>query len=196
MEMLFRPPLRRRLILGMALSTLLLMGACGSDDGGAGSSEGASFNEADLSFLQDMTVHHQSAIDMAELVEGRTETPELIELSGNIIESQTAEIEEIASLLEDAGEEPAGGEHDMDMGGSSEEMGTQDMDALEAANGEEFDIMFSEMMIEHHRSAVEMSNEVLESGENEDVASLAEGIIEEQEKEIADMEAWLEEWQS
>ena len=194
--MLAGPRFRRWLTLGMALSTVFLIGACGSDDGGAGSSEEASFNEADTSFLQDMTVHHQSAIEMAELVEGRTETPELIELAGNIIESQTAEIEEIASLLEAAGEEPAGGDHEMDMGDSSEEMGAEDMGALEAASGKEFDIMFSEMMIEHHKSAVEMSNEVLASGENEDVASLAEGIIEEQEKEIADMEAWLEEWQS
>ena len=194
--MLARPRLRRWLTLGMALSTVLLIGACGSDDGGAGSSGGDSFNEADISFLQEMTVHHQSAIERAELVEGRTETPELIEHAGKIIESQTAEIEEIASMLEDAGEDASGGEHGMDMGGSSAEMDAEEMGALEAASGEEFDIMFSEMMIEHHKSAVEMSNEVLESGENEEVASLAEWIIEEQEKEIADMEAWLEEWQS
>ena len=177
----------------IALGALLVLGACASEDPSAQATGGGAYNEADVEFLQQMLPHHEQAIEMAEMVEDRTDRSELITLAGNIIESQTAEIEEINNLLEDAGEEAA--EDDpMDHGGSSTGMSEEDMDALEAAEGEEFDKMFAEMMIEHHSSAIEMANTVLEDGENSEVASLAEGIIEEQEKEIKDLEGWLQEW--
>ena len=184
---------RWRLAL-LALAAIAVFGACGNDDPAVEASGGGSFNEADVQFLQDMIPHHEEAIEMAEMVEDRTDRPELNTLAGNIIESQSAEIEEIGSLLEDAGESEGAGDHSMDMGGDDMGMSEDDMDALEASEGEEFDKMFSEMMIEHHTSAIEMANTVLDEGENPDVATLAEGIISEQEKEIADLESWLEEW--
>lgn len=188
-----RPVLLGALVLALAV----FMGACGNDDAadpGAGSGEGtATFNEADVTFLQDMVVHHEEAIEMAEMVEGRTERPELIELAGNIISSQTAEIEEINGLLEEAGEDAGDDMGGMDMGGDMG-MSQEDMDALMEMEGEEFDKMFSEMMIEHHTAAIEMANEVLDKGENTAVATLAQGIIDEQQKEIDDMKSWLEEW--
>ena len=188
-------------VAAAAAGLVLLLGACGNDDpsvdsAGGGEASG-SFNEADVTFLKDMIPHHEQAIEMAEMVEGRTERPELIELAGNIISSQTAEIEEINTLLEEAGESAEGGaEHDMDSMGSGGSMGMsqEDMDALMEVEGEEFDKMFSEMMIEHHTAAIEMANEVLDGGENAEVATLAEGIIDEQQKEIDDMKSWLQEW--
>ena len=181
-----------RLVIA-AMGSIVLLGACGSDQGsdtGGGAEE--AYNEADVTFLQEMTVHHEQAIEMAEMVEDRTDRPELNELAGNIIESQSAEIDEIEGMLEAAGESSEEG--GMDHGGMGVSMSEEDMKALEASEGEEFDKMFSEMMIEHHESAIAMSNEVLDNGESEQVADLARGIIEEQEKEVEDLKAWLEEW--
>ena len=178
-------------VAAMGVAMIAVLGACGNDTETTGA--GGSFNEADVQFLQEMVVHHEQAIEMAEMVEGATDRPELNTLAGNIIESQTAEIDEINALLEEAGAEADEGMGGMDMG-SGMGMSEEDMDALEASEGEEFDKMFSEMMIEHHTEAIEMANEVLDEGENADVATLAEGIIAEQEKEVADMESWLEEW--
>ena len=190
---------RARLLPAAALlAAAVLLGACGNDepalDGSGGGESGASFNEADVTFLQDMVAHHEQAIEMAEMVEGRTDRPELNELAGNVIESQTAEIDEIGALLEDAGEEMPADHGGMDMGGSDMGMSQEEMDALMETEGEEFDKMFSEMMIRHHQAAIAMSNDVLENGENADVATMAQGIIDEQQKEVDDLKSWLKEW--
>ena len=188
---------RRTIIRGFAVVVIaLLLGACGNDDPtlGSGSTEAGSFNEADVAFLQDMVVHHKQAIEMAEMVETRTERPELNELANNVITSQTAELDEMEGLLGEAGAEIPNDMGGMDMGGSEMGMSQEEMDNLSALEGEEFDKMFSEMMIRHHGEAIQMANDVLKDGENEDVAALAQGIIDEQQKEIDDLTSWLEEW--
>lgn len=175
-----------------AVGLAVLLAACGSDEPALqGSGEGnATYNEADVTFLQDMVPHHEQAIEMARMVEGATDRPELNELAGNVIESQTAEIDEIRSMLEDAGEDAG---MDMDMGGSTG-MSPEEMEELSSLEGEEFDAMFSEMMIRHHTEAIAMANDVLEEGEHPDVETMARGIIDEQQAEIDQLEGWLEEW--
>lgn len=187
-----RGPLR---LAATALVMAAVMAACGGDDPaatGTGGSEGAAYNDADVEFLQQMVPHHEQAIEMAEMVESRTDRPELNTLAKNIIESQSAEIEEINAMLEEA--DADAGDAGMDHGGMDMGMSEEDIDALADAEGEEFDVMFAEMMIEHHQSAIAMANDVLEGGENADVATLAQGIIDEQQKEIDDLETWLQEW--
>lgn len=159
-------------------------------------------NEADIEFAQGMIVHHQGAIEMAELVDGRTDRQELIDLADEIIDVQEAEIEMLQAMLERMGadETPMDGMGDMDdmdhpmpmdeMGMMSEE----EMAELEAAEGEEFDRLFLEHMIVHHEGAIDMSEQVLAEGEDEEVAALAEEVIEVQEAEIEQMREWLEEW--
>lgn len=181
--------------VGLAVvGAALLLAACGGDDSGGQDAAGGgeTYNEADISFLQDMIAHHEQAIEMAEMVEGATDRPELIELAGNVIESQTAEIDQIRGMLEEAGEDPDM-DMDMDMGGSTG-MSAEEMEELSTLEGEEFDDMFSEMMIRHHSEAISMANDVLEEGEHDDVAALAQGIIDEQQAEIDQLESWREEW--
>ncbi|MFC9557983.1 DUF305 domain-containing protein [Agromyces sp. NPDC056965] len=57
------------------------------------------------------------------------------------------------------------------------------------------DVMFAQMMIPHHEQALEMSGIVLaKDGLAPEVAALAEEIQAAQGPEIAQLEAWLEEW--
>lgn len=57
-----------------------------------------------------------------------------------------------------------------------------------------YDAMFLDMMVNHHQQAVDMANEVLEGGSDEGIRTLADTIRQESEKEIAEMQAWRQQW--
>lgn len=151
-----------------------------------------------MQFLQAMIPHHQSAMEMAELVPEPTERPELRELAEAIIGSQEAEIEQMRSLLTEAGEDPdAVNGMDMDMGDEtmSEMMDPSMMMAeLEGLQGQEFDLAFLDLTTMHHQGAIEMSEMVLEQGADAQIAELADGNIEEQRTEIEQMQEWQQAW--
>jgi uncharacterized protein (DUF305 family) len=73
-------------------------------------------------------------------------------------------------------------------------MTDDEMAELEAAEGDEFDRLFLEHMIEHHEGAIVMSQQVLEDGEDPEVAGLAQAVIAAQEAEIEQMRDWQQEW--
>lgn len=81
------------------------------------------------------------------------------------------------------------GEHRMNM-----LMGMDAMTAdLEQLRGSDFDKEFLRGMIDHHRGAVLMSELVEERAYRQELKELAKGIISAQEKEIQQMENWLNE---
>jgi uncharacterized protein (DUF305 family) len=180
----------------LASVVVLTLAACGSDRSSAGS---AAFNDADVEFLQGMVPHHSQAVAMAELVPDRTDRPELNELAETIISTQNEEIEQMNTVLSDAGAEPVEG--GMDHGGMTEGgmtmsgmMDDQQMQDLESAEGQDFELMFLDMMTAHHQGAIEAAEQVLDGGENPEVADLAEQIIQAQQAEIEQMATWKEQW--
>jgi uncharacterized protein (DUF305 family) len=201
-----RTPRPLRALTAAALSALLLT-ACGQDTGEPvtgtptetdepAAADTPTGDEADVEFVQQMIPHHEGAIEMAELVYDRTDRTELHELADEIIEVQDAEIELLEGMLDRFGAErmPTDGDgHGMDHG----EMGMADdeaMAALEAADGEEFDRLFLELMIEHHQGAIDMANDVVERGSDPEVAGLAEAVIAAQQVEIEQMHDWQQAW--
>lgn len=55
--------------------------------------EGKTGEEFDKAFLEEMIVHHEGAIEMAEMLLANTQRPELKMLGENIIAAQTGEVE-------------------------------------------------------------------------------------------------------
>ena len=65
------------------------------------------------------------------------------------------------------------------------------MAKLESLNGAEFDKLWLESMISHHRGAIEMVKAELANGDNVDAKSLATNIVTTQEAEIGQMKQML-----
>ena len=55
--------------------------------------KGKTGDEFDKAFLDEMIVHHEGAVDMAELVKTTSKRPELLKLADDIIAAQTKEIQ-------------------------------------------------------------------------------------------------------
>ena len=55
----------------------------------------------------------------------------------------------------------------------------------------DIDFDFAQLMVDHHRSAIENSNAELEYGRTTTMKTLAHNIIDDQEMEIQDLQAWL-----
>ena len=153
-------------------------------------------NDADTMFAQMMIVHHEGAIEMADLAVEKADSEEVRSLAERISAAQGPEIEKMTSWLEAWGEEtsPTGGMEGMDHGGMDMEGMSQEeaMAELESLSGTEFDQRFLELMIAHHRGAVDMAQDGLDGGENPQALELAQKIIDDQEREIAEMEQLLE----
>lgn len=125
----------------------------------------ASYTGEDVTFMQHMIVHHQQALDMARLVKERTNTKELLDIAGRIESSQADEIAFMTTWLTERGQPLA----DPMMAGHGEHMhhmmkgmaSPEQMAALAAASGVEFDRLFLTLMIAHHEGAVDMVDDLL-----------------------------------
>lgn len=153
-------------------------------------------NDADVEFAQMMILHHQGALEMAVLAEGRAQSEEVQQLASDIQFAQQPEIDLMTSWLETWGEESPSAEDDMDgmdhSGGHTGMADDDQMQQLEDA-GSEFDRMFLEMMIVHHQGAITMSEEEQANGLNQDALELAGKIVADQTAEIDTMEQLLAE---
>ena len=119
----------------------------------------------DVRFMQDMIPHHNQAVQMAELVEDRTNRPEVVDAAGRITLSQQDEMEFMEQWLSDRGEQvPDPTDHEaMHTSHRMAGMATpEQMDELAASEGTDFDRMFLQLMITHHEGAVTMVEELLE----------------------------------
>lgn len=197
---------RRIAVLATALTTAATLAGCAGVADPAGEPSGATteptggvvageHNDADTRFAQMMIVHHEGALEMADLMVDRATTPEVRALAERISAAQGPEIELMSGWLTAWGEDAAadvqhgGMDHrGMDMEGMDQD---EAMAALEGLTGPELDRRFLELMTAHHRGAVEMATAQLADGSAGGALELAAAVIEDQTAEIAEMEALL-----
>ncbi|BAZ47055.1 hypothetical protein NIES4102_41010 (plasmid) [Chondrocystis sp. NIES-4102] len=77
---------------------------------------------------------------------------------------------------------------------TSPETSATPMESQMNASTQEVDRNFIEMMIPHHQGATEMAKMALDQAESPQVRELAQSIIEEQTREIAQMRNWYKQW--
>ncbi|USQ80943.1 DUF305 domain-containing protein [Ornithinimicrobium faecis] len=166
---------------------------------------------ADVTFMQEMIVHHAQAIEMADLVEGDLDDAEVQAIAARIRDAQRPEIEAMATWLTlhghpvpavagEAGvdlerlraqELPADhdGEHESH-GGGHEMPGmatAEQMHSLGEAQGTKADLLFLELMSAHHQGALTMLDEHAAGASDLRATEMADEMAAEQQAEIGRM---------
>ncbi|MBW8174005.1 DUF305 domain-containing protein [Ornithinimicrobium sp. Arc0846-15] len=148
------------------------------------------FNDADVEFTTGMIPHHQQAIVMSEMAVDQG-GPEVADLAERIEAAQDPEIDTMRAWLQDWGVDVPTGMGDMGDMGDMGMMSPGEMQDMMEAEGDQFDTIWLEMMIEHHEGAISMSRAQQDEGLNPDAVALAGTIIEAQQSEIDEMEQML-----
>ena len=156
------------------------------------------FTSADVEFMQGMIGHHAQAVEMTDLLQTRTERPEMKTLAHRIELSQVDEIRMMQDWLTSRGQfapeqHAHHGEHVMMPGMLMPEQ----MQQLAAASGAAFDRLFLEGMINHHRGALTMVEELLKkpgAAQESEIFGFVADVEADQGAEIARMSAMLQEF--
>ena len=193
---------RHVVIAAAGLAAVLTLSACGGEqDTPSGSMSGmghggsattastaAGARDGDVAFAQMMIPHHQQAVEMAEVaLQNPTASPAVKDLARQIKAAQGPEIATMSGWLKAWGAPTSAA---MDHGGGGM-MSEHQMRTLGATSGAAFDRMWLTMMVEHHRGAVSMAQEVLSTTADPEVGQLARAVVDGQQKEIATMQALL-----
>jgi len=161
------------------------------------------YTAADIHFMGGMIGHHAQAIVMAQWAPSHGASASIQTLAGRIINAQRDEIAAMEKWLRDRRQPlPKTSAHGivMNMNGAEHEMTMPGMltDAqlkqLDAARGKEFDRLFLTFMIQHHRGAVTMVEELFgTSGAAQDISvyKLASDVFADQTTEIERMQRML-----
>lgn len=170
-------------------------------------------DDADVTFIKDMSPHHSGAIAMADLAPTRAANAGVKAIAAEIAGAQGPELARMKDMAEAWGVGPLAGAGpgvaSPGMGGSgmaspgmggpgmggsgmSGSMGEgDDAAALRPLMGAAFDREFLTRMIAHHSSAVTMSQAELAAGQNAQAKELAQQVITGQQAEITRMKALL-----
>jgi uncharacterized protein (DUF305 family) len=161
------------------------------------------YTAADIDFMSHMIGHHAQAIVMSKMAPTHGASPAVLRLAERIINAQQDEIATMQQWLGDRRQpvpeaKPTGMkmmmngvEHVMLMPGM---LTDEQMKQLDAARGKEFDRLFLTFMIQHHRGAVSMVQDLFGSygaAQDEIVFKFANDVSVDQTTEIARMERML-----
>jgi uncharacterized protein (DUF305 family) len=186
-----------RPVLAVAVAVgLLLLGAAGGLLLGlprSSDSQVPAPGSVDVGFAQDMTVHHQQAVEMASWERDHTTDPVLAQLSSDIEATQTGQIGTMQGWLElwNAAPLPVGGHmawmtdaahaHTPSPSGGVATMpgmaSGEELTALRNTTGPQLDVMFLQLMLRHHEGGVTMLEYAAERASVPQVRNLASQML-------------------
>ena len=153
---------------------------------------------ADVQFMQGMIMHHAQAVEMTALIDSHTKNKELQTLGARISRSQADEIKFMKRWLATRGEpltmamhNMPGMSHSMMMPGM---LTPKQMEALRNAKDTEFDRLFLEGMIQHHKGALTMVKDLFDTagaGQDAELFNFTTDVDSGQRAEIRIMQTML-----
>lgn len=163
----------------------------------------------DVGFTQDMSVHHNQAIEMSAMALDRSADPIVRTLAYDVLTSQQSQVGTMQGWLTlwnrpllpagppmmwmTGGSSAAG--HSMDMSGSADESGrdvmsmpgmasTIELQTLRRMNGEEFDGRYLQLLRRHHQGGIPMAEDGAANATVPAVVALAQSIASAQTAEV------------
>ncbi|HEY0025489.1 MAG TPA: DUF305 domain-containing protein [Longimicrobium sp.] len=152
---------------------------------------------ADAEFMTGMIGHHAQAVEISRLVPTRAQSPAVKRLAERIINAQEDEIASMQQWLRDRGQPIPDAAHAHHAAGHAMMPGMltpEQVSQLQRATGAEFDRLFLNLMIQHHRGAVSMVQRLFGTqgaGQDETVFKFASDVGVDQTTEIARMQRML-----
>ncbi|WP_205697895.1 DUF305 domain-containing protein [Conexibacter sp. SYSU D00693] len=191
-----------RLVLQLpAVLTAFVLAACGgqaADDqaehgpGGAThtgtATTAAATGQVDRAFVAAMVPHHEAAIEMARLAQGRARSSFVRDLARGIARSQRAEV---ATMRSRDRALAAQGAQAGDLGVPHHAMGMDD-DPAQLRDAADVDEAFLTMMVPHHEGAIAMARAELARGTDPALRRLAATIARDQAREVRTMRRHLD----
>lgn len=146
-------------------------------------------NDFDVDFAHMMIIHHQAAIDMAEVEVMSGNDDKIKNMAKQIITSQKAEQEKLKTFINAHTAEQdsvtAKSENSNEMMAMNNKMKNMTMSG-------NVDKDFVMMMIPHHETAISMAESEISNGHEEEIKQMAQKIISDQRNEIKEMQMWLD----
>jgi uncharacterized protein (DUF305 family) len=159
---------------------------------------------ADIAFMQGMIMHHTQAVEMTALIPTHTDNKQISSLGARISSSQSDEMRFMQRWLALRGQPTSmsmPGMPDMDTSGHPMApmpgmLTPEQMSALKAAQGSQFDHLFLTGMIQHHNGALTMVKDLFDTagaGQDADLFNFATDADNSQRAEIKIMQSMLKE---
>ncbi|MGW0431180.1 DUF305 domain-containing protein [Micromonospora sp. NPDC003197] len=152
-------------------------------------------------FARDMSTHHAQAVELAILAHEKGTDLDVRTLGADIALTQQAQIGIMQTWLRSWDLNPTGSQARMawmpDGGGMIRDglmpgMATEEeRERLRNATGRDFDILFLQLMRQHHLGGIHMAQAVLDLSDDEQVTHLAGQMVTGQKKEIDGIQALL-----
>jgi uncharacterized protein (DUF305 family) len=149
-------------------------------------------------FARDMMVHHAQAVQMAQIIEGKTEDTEIRSLAADIALTQQAQIGQMQGWLDVWGLSPTGTEEPMAWMGHPTDgrmpgmASPEEIEHLGELPPDEADELFLHLMVPHHEAAIPMARAAIERSDEPVVDNFAEKVVASQRAEIENMRQMLE----
>ena len=187
-----------KVLMGVILTIVVLMHPASSTDVGA--QHGTDFQKMkaamdelaqksgqdfEVGYINSIIPHHQDAIEMARMVQNDAPHKEVRDVATAIINAQQSEIEELTTWLNDWYGQQANPDARMKMSPTMMEMLMQADPAMREKH-------FLAMMREHHQSAIDMGQLVLQKATHQELKDQAQKMITDQSREQAMFGGWLQ----
>lgn len=140
-------------------------------------------NDSDIAFAQNMSEHHNQALEMSFVVLANSENTDLRGLAYDIINTQATQRGMMMGWLQNWGE-PLNSDIDHSQMEAMGMASDSEMMMLHSAEGVELDLLFVELMMKHHMGGIDMAEDYVDTGRYSLQLDLAETMITGQQGEI------------